>query len=393
MEPAVAASPPRPEQRPASPPLDRLVPNPRLVEVDRVDLAAPPERVWSLLRHGDLGRSPLVRALFAVRTLPDRLEGKAVDIAVRIDDLRSSPEKPGFQILAEDTPREFAVGAIGKVWHLEIPFVHVGNVDEFAAFSTPGFVKVAWALRIEPRGDSQCEVVFEVRVDATDDDSWRKFERYFTLIGPASHFIRRTVMAWLAHELGTPEARANERELAGDGLLTDAVAQVTDGITIAAPPERIWPWLLQMGCGRAGFYSYDLIDNGGEPSARELHPELLKLEVGQVISASPGSQEGFEVLSLDAPRALVLGGLYDTGAGKQLPFAATRPAKFWHITWTFVLEPWGPDKTRLLVRARAAFSPSERLHVAWIRPVHHFMQRAMLRHLAERVEQGLHHPA
>ena len=193
--------------------LDELIPTPRLLEVDHVDLAAPPERVWERLRHGDLGKSPLIRALFAVRTLPERLQGKHVDTAVRIDDLRSSVEHPGFQILAEDPEHEFAVGAIGKVWHLEIPFVHLANAREFADFSEPGFVKVAWAVRTLPRGERDCRIEFEVRVDATDDDSWRKFKRYFRLIGPGSHFIRRTALASLAREFGTPETQENERPL------------------------------------------------------------------------------------------------------------------------------------------------------------------------------------
>jgi hypothetical protein len=370
-----------------APALDALIPRPRLVEVDRAELAAPVDRVWELLRHGDLGKSPLVRALFAVRTLPDRLRKKPVDVAVRIDELRSSPERPGFQVLSERAPYEFAVGAIGKVWHLAIPFVHVAGAQAFAEFAEPDFVKVAWAVRLEPRGERQCEVAFEVRVDATDDDAWRKFERYFAVIGPGSHFIRRMLFAWLRRELGTPDSVENERPLAGDGLLPDAGAQATDGITLAAPPERIWPWLVQMGCGRAGFYAIDWLDNGGVPSARELHPEFAKLELGQVIPASPKSDEGFEVLALDEPRAFVLGGLYDTHAKRQLPFVSARPQRYWQVTWAFVLEPLGPESTRLHVRARAAFSPSERLHLAAIRPVHHLMQRAMLRHLAERVER------
>jgi hypothetical protein len=85
-------------------------------------------------------------------------------------------------------------------------------------------------------------------------------------------------------------------------------------------------------------------------------------------------------------RALVLGGLYDPSAKKQLPFASPRPRSFWHVTWAFVLEPLGDQTTRLHVRARAAFSGDERRHAAWIAPVHHFMEAAQLRHLAARVE-------
>jgi hypothetical protein len=232
-------------------------------------------------------------------------------------------------------------------------------------------------------------VEFELRVDATDDDSWRKFRRYFRLIGPGSHFIRRTLLASLTSELGTPEAEENARPLAGDDLLPDAAAQVTHGVTIAAPPERIWPWLVQMGCRRAGFYAVDALDNGFVRSARELHPELMKLEVGQVIPASPEGDDGFEVLRVEAPHALVLGGLYDPDAEKQLVFSASRPARFWHVTWAFALEPLDANTTRLSVCARAAFPASGRLHLAAIRPVHHFMQSAMLRHLAARAEGRL----
>ncbi len=369
--------------------LEQLIPIPRLLEIDRADLAAPPERVWELLRHGELGKSPLVRALFAVRTIPDRLRGQRENPSIRIDDLVSSPDRPGFQVLGDDPPREFAVGAIGKVWQLEIPFVHVPTASDFAAFDEVGFVKVAWAVRVLPLGERDSRVEFELRVDATDDESWKKFRRYFRLIGPGSHFIRRSLLAWLQRELGTPEALENERVLTGDVLLEDAAAQFTHGITIFAPPERIWPWLLQMGCRRAGYYSFDLLDNAGERSAREIHPELLELRVGEIIPATPEGNDGFEVLAIEPNHALVLGGLHDADEQRQLPFSASRPHRYFHMTWAFVLEPLGRATTRLHVRVRVAFPPGERLHVASIRPVHHFMQQAMLRHLAERVEDRL----
>jgi len=369
--------------------LDQLIPTPRLLEIDHAELAASPERVWQRLRHEDLVTSPLIRALFAVRTFPERLRGKPANSALRVDDLRSSAERPGFQLLAEEAPREFAVGAIGKVWQLEIPFVHVQDAARFAEFSQAGFIKVAWAIRTLPLGERDCRVEFEVRVDALDEESWRKFERYFGLIGPASRFIRRASLASLERELGSPKARENERPLAGDELLTDAAVQVTDGITIAAPPDAIWPWLLQMGCRRGGFYAIDALDNGGQRSARELHPELLSLEVGQVLPATPEGDDGFEVLRIDTPRALLLGGLYDPDSSRQLAFSAVRPERFKQITWAFVLEPLDERTTRLHVRARAAFPRSGRLHAAWIRPVHHLMQSAMLRHLAQRVEGRL----
>jgi hypothetical protein len=146
-----------------------------------------------------------------------------------------------------------------------------------------------------------------------------------------------------------------------------------------------------MGCRRAGFYSIDFLDNAGHRSAREVHPELAKLEVGQIIPATPDGDEGFEVLRIDAPRALLLGGLFDSTEGRQRAFAAPRPDNFWQVTWAFVLEPFDPSTTRLHVRARAAFPRRGRLHAAAIRPVHRLMQSTMLRHLAERVEDRSPH--
>lgn len=381
--------------------LEALSPTPRKLELDHVDLALPVERAWELVRHGDLGRSPLVRALFLLRTLPSRAAHEAVTLT--IDGLTSRPEHPGFQILGE-APFEVVVGAIGKVWQPDIPFVHVPDGAAFAAFSEPDYVKVCWSLRVEPRGQD-ARVLFELRVDATDEAAWKKFQRYFLLIGPGSHFIRRSILSALAHEHGTPESKEDLRPLPGDALIADPRGQITHGITIEATPEAIWPWLVQMGGQRAGFYSVDVLDNGGVPSAREIHPELQDLRVGQVIAASPEGRDGFEVLSItagvlagtlqseradtapiDAPRALILGGLFDPEANRQLPFATARPSRFWQVTWAFVLEPLTATSTRLHVRVRAAFSDDQRLHAAWIAPVHHFMEAAQLRHLKMRAE-------
>lgn len=369
--------------------LDRLIATPRLLEIDRVDLAAPPERVWELARHGDLARSPLVRAFFGLRAIPERLAGTHQPSKLRLDELCSSPDKPGFAVLLEVPRQEVAVGAIGKVWQPVIAFEHVPDASAFLDFCRPDQVKVAWSIRTMPLGDHGCRVEIEVRVDATDDAAWRKFERYFRLIGPGSHLIRRVLLRGLAKELGTIESAEAGRPLPGDDLLPAARAEATDGITLEATPEQIWPWLVQIGCQRAGFYSVDFLDNGGQRSSRELVPELQQLSVGQVIPATPDGSEGFEVLLVDAPRSLVLGGLYDAAAEKQLPFGAARPDRYWQATWAFALERLDERSTRLHVRARVAFPESGAFHALWMRPVHHFMQHEMLEHLAARVEQRL----
>lgn len=369
--------------------LDLLIPMPRLLEVDHIDLAASPEVVWRHVRHENLATSPFIRALFAIRTLPSRLRGERDEGVLQIDQMVSTPEKPGFSLLTDDPPRELCVGAIGKVWETTIPFVHAHDVRSYAAFAEPDFVKVAWAIRVLPLGDKDARVELEVRVDATDEDAWEKFRRYFRFIGLGSHFIRHSVLHALADQFGAPDAVEKSRELPGDELLTDAGGQFTHGITIRAKPDAIWPWLVQMGCRRGGFYSWDALDNGGEPSAREVHPELMKLAVGDVIPTTREGDGGFEVLRLDAPRVLVLGGLFDTEAERQLPFASPRPPEFWQVTWTFVLEPLDAESTRLHVRARGSFSEGGQLHATTIRPVHWFMESAQLRNLKARAEGTL----
>ena len=77
--------------------------------------------------------------------------------------------------------------------------------------------------------------------------------------------------------------------LPGDEFLPHAQYRPTRAITIWAPPEAVWPWLVQVGCRRAGFYSNDLLDNLGHPSARAIVPELQHLDIGQWVPMSPSS--------------------------------------------------------------------------------------------------------
>jgi hypothetical protein len=366
--------------------LDTLMPRPRLVEIARADLAAPADVVWARVRHGDLPQSGPIRALFALRALAGGWQPSARPApAIRLDAMTSSPERPGFQVLAETPGTEVAVGAIGQVWKPAIPFVHVADAAGFAAFAVPAFVKVAWAIRVSPRGTGS-HVEVEVRVDATDARAWRRFRAYFTVIGPASRYIRRTLLRALVLEFGPALERADGRTLAGDDRLADADAQMTHTVDIAAPPEAIWPWLAQMGCGRAGFYSIDALDNGGVRSAREIHPDLQRLVPGAVLPATPRGPDGFEVLRADPPRVLVLGVLQDAASRRALPFDAARPPRFWQVTWAFVLEPLDGRSTRLHARVRGAFPLTERARAAWMRPIHHVMQRAQLRNIARRAE-------
>ena len=84
------------------------------------------------------------------------------------------------------------------------------------------------------------------------------------------------------------EAAERRWRVEGDDILSDAHAQLTHATTIDAPPGDVWPWLLQMGCQRAGWYSWDALDNAGLRSADRIIPELQHLAVGDVLPGPAG---------------------------------------------------------------------------------------------------------
>jgi uncharacterized protein YndB with AHSA1/START domain len=89
----------------------------------------------------------------------------------------------------------------------------------------------------------------------------------------------------------------------GDELIDAPQLNATRSITIAAPPEYVFPWIRQMGFGRAGWYSYDLIDNLGRRSATRIHPEWQNVNSGDRV---PGGPIDFTAVTVDEPRVIVL---------------------------------------------------------------------------------------
>ncbi len=69
----------------------------------------------------------------------------------------------------------------------------------------------------------------------------------------------------------------------GDELIAEPTFNATRAVTVHAAPEQIYPWLVQIGITRAGWYSYDWVDNPGRPSARRVIPELQKMKVGDIV--------------------------------------------------------------------------------------------------------------
>jgi hypothetical protein len=102
--------------------------------------------------------------------------------------------------------------------------------------------------------------------------------------------------------------------LAGDEHVPEPMVQATRAVTIDAPPEEVWPWPVQMGPDRGGFYSYDRLDNEGQPSATTIIPGLQDLQQGDEILLD--RKAAVRVTHLDPPRAMVwalLGALVELG--------------------------------------------------------------------------------
>jgi hypothetical protein len=143
--------------------------------------------------------------------------------------------------------------------------------------------------------------------------------------------------------MGMKIFRASREEscspMTSDDIISAPIASFTHGVTIAAPVEHVWPWLVQMGSGRGGWYSYDCIDNDGNPSATTILQEFQFIAPGDVFPALPRAKDAFIVTTVEPPRNLVL-----TVPGKDGSIL---------VTWEFLLQPVGSD-TRLLVRGRVS---------------------------------------
>ena len=149
------------------------------------------------------------------------------------------------------------------------------------------------------------------------------------------------------------------RSLPGDELLRRDASSTTRAITIDAPPEDVFPWLLQIGYGRGGWYSYDWIDNDGRPSVDRIDPALQELEVGDRIEMMPGF--GPIVREIDPNQHLVSAGEADS--------------------WCLLVEPTADGRTRLISRWRQDWPRSLGTYV-WIAladPGAFLMEQKMLR--------------
>jgi hypothetical protein len=153
--------------------------------------------------------------------------------------------------------------------------------------------------------------------------------------------------------------------LPGDDLVPNAKMEATHAITVRASTADVWPWLVQIGQKRGGWYSYDWLHRlmgiagsaeHGRRSAEHIIPELQDLAVGDVVEIAP--DVGYNVVTMRPQRALVLYVVVDAGSGRPLDPGEEMPARYLTSSWCWFLDGTGEGTTRLIVRIRIDHNPS-----------------------------------
>ena len=197
----------------------------------------------------------------------------------------------------------------------------------------------------------------------------------------AAPALHRRTSAWGADPA---EARA---VMPGDGWMTDPRLTSTRAVTIDAPPAVVWSWLVQIGHGRGGLYSYDGLENliGCDlHSAERIDPALQHLAVGDLVALGPPGYPCYRVAELEDARSLVL-----VGADPKTQQTAGRPVHPGETgaTWQWLLNPVDEGRaTRLVVRQRTSYPPRQAPLWHVVDPISFVMERRMLLGIKERAE-------
>jgi hypothetical protein len=208
-------------------------------------------------------------------------------------------------------------------------------------------------------------------------------------LGAAVVVVYRRVIGPWQRRWGATDEEVHAR-LPGDDLVAEPAQQSTRAITIEARPEEVWPWVIQLGADRGGFYSYDWLENLfglGIHSADRIVPAWQQRAIGDLVFAHVNGSGGWYVMEVRPNEALVL---------KVANVAAGRPLRRdeqlrWEFVWTFALAGRPDGTTRLLVRERVGFaSRATRLAMAPLDPVSFMMTRPMLRGIKARAERRHH---
>jgi hypothetical protein len=176
--------------------LDRFMPVYEVVERHHVRVAAPATITLAAAREQDLLQLPLVRSIFKAREI---LLGATPDNRPRPRGLVAATLALGWGILADVPDRELIIGAVTRPWEPDVTFRALPS-DKFAAFREPGFVKIAWTLRVDAVDAETSIFRTETRAVATDAAARARFRRYWAFASPGIALIRRLSLGPLARE-------------------------------------------------------------------------------------------------------------------------------------------------------------------------------------------------
>ncbi len=209
-----------------------------------------------------------------------------------------------------------------------------------------------------------------------------------TLTAPTG---RRHYNRWGAWEAESAQA------MPGDELVAEPKLGYTRAITVQTPPERVWPWLVQIGQGRGGFYSFDGLEalvGCRIRSADAIRTEHQQLAAGDLIRLGPTGYPCFRVSMVEPPSHLVL-----VGADPRPPHDVAGPdAPSGTATWQWLLRPIDRGRgTRLVVRQRLTYPTGRAANAMWhvVEPIGFVMERQMLLGMKRRAEtpSKARHPA
>jgi hypothetical protein len=180
--------------------------------------------------------------------------------------------------------------------------------------------------------------------------------------------------------------------LAGDSLVSQPKISATHAITIRGSAADVWPWLVQIGQGRAGFYSYEGIENLlglNIHNSDRILPDFQDLKVGDVVPLAPDGA-GVPVAFLQPNQSLVLGGRVDAHTKGPLTLEDKSPDAYYEASWGFFLQPIDAHTTRLIERFQMDWGPDSFSNGLFYRgilePGSFIMERRMLLGIKERVE-------
>jgi hypothetical protein len=183
------------------------------------------------------------------------------------------------------------------------------------------------------------------------------------------------------------------KRLPGDELVLHPMLESTRALTIRAPAQEVWRWLVQLGQDRGGFYSYDRLENlaGADiHNVDRIVPRMQHLKVGDFVPMAPVEWSvptgGFTVVRIEPERAIVWRQGWPDDLDNMSPSELQERG-----TWAFVLEKVDEETTRLILRERSGLKPRMRdvlLNYLFIERQHFIMERRMLKGIKERAERA-----